>query len=79
MTRVSTKTYYHIYLRSYVSVNDEEVSDGEKGCERAKLAYNCFIENYEQVCITIYFLIILRHIDNGNRYIESKKKYRNTN
>ncbi|KAH9636879.1 hypothetical protein HF086_010660 [Spodoptera exigua] len=41
------------FLTTCAKVNDEEVSDGEKGCERAKLAYNCFIQNYEQVSITV--------------------------
>ncbi|XP_028178775.1 uncharacterized protein LOC114366189 [Ostrinia furnacalis] len=28
-----------------VKVNDEEVSDGEKGCERARLIFKCAVEN----------------------------------
>ncbi|CAH2090297.1 unnamed protein product [Euphydryas editha] len=30
------------FIDSCKSVNDEDVSDGEKGCDRAKLLYECF-------------------------------------
>ncbi|XP_028034658.1 uncharacterized protein LOC114246372, partial [Bombyx mandarina] len=33
------------YIHSCSHVNEEAVGDGVKGCERAKLAYNCLIEN----------------------------------
>ncbi|CAB3244383.1 unnamed protein product [Arctia plantaginis] len=36
------------FLATCVKVNDEEVSDGELGCERAKLAFNCYVENYKK-------------------------------
>ncbi|XP_075977188.1 uncharacterized protein LOC142977273 [Anticarsia gemmatalis] len=32
-----------------VKVNDEEVSDGEKGCERAKLLVTCFKEHKNEM------------------------------
>ncbi|XP_062529630.1 general odorant-binding protein 99a [Bombyx mori] len=33
------------FLNRCAKVNGEAVGDGVKGCERAKLAYNCLIEN----------------------------------
>lgn len=32
-----------------ISVNNEPVSDGEKGCERAMLALKCMTDNAAQV------------------------------
>ncbi|XP_047028267.1 general odorant-binding protein 69a-like isoform X2 [Helicoverpa zea] len=43
------------FLTTCAAVNDEEVSDGEKGCDRAKLAYNCFIKNIKQLGFDIDF------------------------
>uniref|UniRef100_A0A2A4K909 Odorant binding protein n=1 Tax=Heliothis virescens TaxID=7102 RepID=A0A2A4K909_HELVI len=43
------------FLNTCAAVNDEEVSDEEKGCDRAKLAYNCFIKNIEQLGFDIDF------------------------
>ncbi|KAJ8719562.1 hypothetical protein PYW08_011737 [Mythimna loreyi] len=37
------------FLTTCAKVNEEEVADGEKGCDRAKLAYDCFIKNYEKL------------------------------
>ncbi|CAK1543054.1 unnamed protein product [Leptosia nina] len=36
------------YLHSCSHINNESVSDGEKGCERATLAYKCMTENASQ-------------------------------
>ncbi|KAJ8720182.1 hypothetical protein PYW07_012225 [Mythimna separata] len=37
------------FLTACAEVNEAEVTDGEKGCDRAKLAYDCFIKNYEKL------------------------------
>nr|AOG12854.1 odorant binding protein [Eogystia hippophaecolus] len=31
-------------VKACVSVNEQSVSDGPKGCDRAKLIYNCFLD-----------------------------------
>ncbi|XP_013173032.1 PREDICTED: uncharacterized protein LOC106121772 isoform X2 [Papilio xuthus] len=36
------------YLHSCSHINEETVSDGEKGCDRALLAFNCMLENASQ-------------------------------
>lgn len=33
------------------SVNEQNVSDGEKGCDRAKLAFDCLKDNAPKVSI----------------------------
>lgn len=35
------------------SVNLEDVTDGEKGCDRAKMVFNCLAENSEKVNIKL--------------------------
>ncbi|XP_053608376.1 general odorant-binding protein 28a [Plodia interpunctella] len=32
-------------ISTCAKVNEETVTDGEKGCERAKLLFHCFVEN----------------------------------
>ncbi|KAJ8720164.1 hypothetical protein PYW07_012207 [Mythimna separata] len=41
------------YLHSCAPVNNESVSDGAAGCERAMLAYKCMYENASQFGIEI--------------------------
>lgn len=57
--------YWLAYANSphcvFVSVNDEKVSDGEQGCERAKLAFNCYVENYKEVWIWSIYIKMNAH------------------
>ncbi|XP_075977191.1 uncharacterized protein LOC142977277 [Anticarsia gemmatalis] len=43
------------FLTACAKVNEEAVSDGEKGCERAKLAYKCYVDNYEKFNFDLNF------------------------
>ncbi|KAJ8719571.1 hypothetical protein PYW08_011746 [Mythimna loreyi] len=40
-------------LESCKKVNDEAVSDGEKGCERSVLLHKCFVETAPQLGIKL--------------------------
>lgn len=48
-----------LYLFSF-TVNEEEVSDGDKGCDRAALIFKCSIEKAPQVCKR-YLQVIFVH------------------
>nr|ALS03865.1 odorant-binding protein 17 [Ectropis obliqua] len=36
-----------------IHVNDAETSDGDKGCDRAKLAFECFIEHAKELDLDV--------------------------
>ncbi|CAH2041495.1 unnamed protein product, partial [Iphiclides podalirius] len=42
------------YLHSCSHINEEAVSDGEEGCERASLAYKCLTENALQAGLDLH-------------------------
>lgn len=43
-------------ILTYILVNDEKVSDGEEGCDRAGLIFKCIVENAPKV--KKYFITI---------------------
>ncbi|XP_030023147.2 general odorant-binding protein 99a, partial [Manduca sexta] len=48
---------YEQFIAVCDKVNEESVSDGQKGCERAKLAFQCLIQNSKQVFIPYNLLL----------------------
>ena len=52
LSRLQSTTSFNNILNTslLLTVNDEKVSDGVKGCERAALIFKCSIEKAPQVC-----------------------------